>query len=100
MAAEPRLNAVKELAGNLLPRLSERKNITPPNLIFIGDLAMQVGLSELANTIYHRILDQAAADPAFAKQCGEAGIIRVRSQLIELCGKEGICRGRQAGRLC
>ena len=93
MAAEPRLNAVKELAVNLLPPLSGRTSITPANLIFIGDLAMQTGQSELASTIYHRILDQAAADPAFAKQCG-AGLIRVRSQLIELLREEeGIRRG-------
>jgi cellulose synthase operon protein C len=84
MVAEPRLTQVKELSSSLLPRLADRKSNTPANLIFIGDLAMQVGLGELANTIYHRILDAAAADPAFAKLCGDAGVIRVRSQLIEL----------------
>ncbi len=84
MAAEPRLTTVKELAGNLLPRLAERKSNTPQNLIFIGDLAMQVAQSELADTIFHKILDQAQADPAFAKACGDRGLTRVRSQLVEL----------------
>ena len=83
MAAEPRLTAVKELAVKLLAPLAGRASNTPANLIFIGDLAMQTGQSELASTIFHRILDRAAEDPAFAKQCG-AGLIRVRSQLVEL----------------
>ncbi len=87
IAAEPRLTQVKEMAVKLLPPLSGRGSNTPANLIFIGDLAMQTGQSELANTIYHRILDRAAQDPAFAKQCG-AGLIRVRSQLIELLREE------------
>jgi hypothetical protein len=82
-AAEQRLNEVKELAVKLLPPLSGRTSNTPANLIFIGDLAVQTGQSELASTIFNRILEQAAADPEFAKQYA-AGLIRVRAQLIEL----------------
>ncbi|HEY1786257.1 MAG TPA: hypothetical protein VGG30_11935 [Pirellulales bacterium] len=82
-AAETRLNEVKELAAKLLTPLSQRTSNSPANLIFIGDLAMQTGQSELAGTIFNRILEQADQDPAFAKQYA-AGLIRVRSQLIEL----------------
>ncbi len=88
ITAEPRLTLVKDLAVKLLAPLAGRASNTPANLIFIGDLAMLTGQSELASTIYHRILDRAAEDPAFAKQCG-AGLIRVRSQLIELLREEG-----------
>ncbi|HEX4143027.1 MAG TPA: hypothetical protein VHY91_05715 [Pirellulales bacterium] len=83
MAAEPRLAEVKELAVKLLTPLSARTSNTPANLIFIGDLAMQTGQSELAGSIFQRILDRANEDPEFAKQYA-AGLIRVRSQLIEL----------------
>ena len=82
-AAEARLNEIKELAVKLLAPLSQRTSNTPPNLIFIGDLAMQTGQSELAGTVFNHILEKADQDPAFAKQYA-AGLIRVRSQLIEL----------------
>jgi hypothetical protein len=44
---------------------------------------MQTGQSELADAIFHRILEKADQDADFAKQYA-AGLIRVRSQLIEL----------------
>jgi hypothetical protein len=89
--AEARLAGTKELLGKLLERLSPRKNNTPISMISIGDMAAEIGLADLASEIDNRILTEAAENPEFAAQCGKNGngLIRVRSQLVDLLRQKG-----------
>ncbi len=87
--AEARLAGTKELLGKLLERLAPRKNNTPISMISIGDMAAEIGLIDLASEIENRILTESAENEAFAAQCGKSGLVRVRSQLVDLLRQKG-----------
>ncbi len=79
--------ARKQRVVDLLERLSKRENYSMAELVFLGNVAVDLEMTEAARHEYQRALQKADADPA-ARQGNERALTRVRSQLIGLLRQE------------
>jgi hypothetical protein len=79
--------ARKQRVVDLLQRLSKRENYTMAELVFLGNVCVDLELTDAARQEYQRALQKADADPA-ARQGNERALTRVRAQLIGLLRQE------------
>ena len=86
-ANETKLNAVRDVIGELIPELLKRKEWPFKSVMLMADTAMACGLTDIATGAYRQILENvegANADPEMKKS-----LFHVRAQLIGQLRKEG-----------
>jgi tetratricopeptide (TPR) repeat protein len=87
-AAKQRLASLETLLGNIVVKLSKRRELSLAAMVFIGDTLSVIGKTDEASRQYQKIIQRDKTDPAFAKNAGSA-MTRVRAQLIGLLRKQG-----------
>lgn len=87
-AAKRQLASVGKLLGDMLLKLSQRKEVSLWGMVFIADGLNKIGKTAEASSQYQKIIGRAESDPEFAEKAKKA-MTRVRAQLIGLLRKEG-----------
>ena len=87
-AAKRQLASVGKLLGDMLLKLSQRKEVSLWGMVFIADGLNKIGKTAEAGSQYQKIIGRVESDPDFAEKAKKA-MTRVRAQLIGLLRKEG-----------
>ena len=87
-AAKQQLAKVQRLLGDILGKLSQRKDVSLWGMVFIADGLNSLDMTDDATRQYQKIIDRTKTDPEFARKAQKA-MTRVRAQLIGLLRKEG-----------
>ena len=87
-ATKKRLASVQELLGNTLVKLSQRKELGPGHMMFIGETLNTIGLTDQASEQFQAILKRRETDPAFADRTKKA-VSLIRTELLKVLRKQG-----------
>jgi hypothetical protein len=87
-SARRRHESLEKLLRETLVNLSERKELSPAAMVFIGDALIAVGGSDDARRQFQRFVERMESDAEFAR-AGQKAMTRVRAQLVGLLAKEG-----------
>ncbi|WP_254510529.1 tetratricopeptide repeat protein [Anatilimnocola floriformis] len=88
--AETTLASTQKVLGEMLTKLSDRKELSIPSLVYLGDTAVNLKQSKLANTNYQRALARIdKPEPGDDVASGAKASTRIRAQLISILRSEG-----------
>jgi hypothetical protein len=87
-SSDPNAQKLRDAQAPILDLIVVRKELTVPQMIFLGDTAVLLNKSDKAREIYQRLLDNIDADPS-AKETAGAATTRLRSRLVGLLRTEG-----------
>lgn len=83
--AKMKVDAVKEVIGGLLDKLQTREQNPPPSLIFIADVASEIGKTEVSRELYVKVEAQGSQPNSGVTP---QALTRVRAQLVGLLRQE------------
>jgi hypothetical protein len=86
-ATSPALAPLREVQGVLLDALYSRKELSVPQLIFIGDACVSLEKGDKARDVYQRVLELIDKDET-AKATAGAATTRIRARLVSLLRSE------------
>jgi tetratricopeptide (TPR) repeat protein len=84
------LASVKEMLADMLKKLASRQKMTPPTLVYIGNLFDAIDMANEAEQQYRSVLDRAKDDPEFIKDKENAKLVNaVRAKQVSILRKRG-----------
>jgi tetratricopeptide (TPR) repeat protein len=86
-ATSPALAPLREVQSRLLDALYSRRELSVPQLIFIGDACVSLEKGDKARDVYQRVLELIDKDET-AKSTAGAATTRIRARLVRLLRSE------------
>lgn len=84
------LSSVKEMLAELLKKLAARQKMTPPTLVYIGNLFDAIDMPNEAEQQYRSVLERAKDDPDFTKDKENDRLVNaVRAKQVSILRKRG-----------
>jgi hypothetical protein len=84
------LLSVKDMLADMLKKLAARQKMTPPTLVYIGNLFDAIDLPNEAEQQYRSVLERAKDDPDFTKDKENARLVNaVRAKQVSILRKRG-----------
>lgn len=86
--AKETIERLKPKQTAIIDKLGQRKTLTVPQLIYLGDASTALEKTEQSREIYGRVIEMIEADKSAQASAGDA-ITRVRARMIGLLRSEG-----------
>jgi hypothetical protein len=78
------------MLADMLKKLAARQNMTPPTLVYIGNLFDAIDMANEAEQQYRSVLQRAKDDPEFTKNKDNARLVNaVRAKQVSILRKRG-----------